>query len=186
MLYCSTSSQYRTAFLQVVSCGRLRARGHRGHAEASVGGRGFGLSRSFRGCSDVGLETSSNRPAASLVRASGTFSGTGNLHFRTGDKQNSIKGPLVAASAPGSMTLHFSECSNSGHQKVSNFLEVPIELRSLRGPSSSHKSQVNTNVGLAVKLDSNGLSLSTLSSKLAFPDPSEDSKKARNKPSNGF
>lgn len=183
MLYCSTSSQYRTTFLQVISCGRHRARGQNGHAEPSAGGRGLGLSRSFRGCSDVGLGTS--RPAASLIRASGTFSGTGNARFRTGDNRSYEISPIAAASAPGSMTLHLSECSNSGLQKVSNLLEVPIELRSLRAPSS-HKTQVTADVGIAVELNSNDLSLSTLSSKLVFPEPSEDSNKARNKSSNRF
>lgn len=39
VLYCSTSSQYRTAFLNVVSCGRLRGGRRRGRSQYSAGGR---------------------------------------------------------------------------------------------------------------------------------------------------
>ena len=183
MLYCSTSSQYRTAFLQVVSCGRLRARGRGGYAEPSVGGRALGQSRSFRGCSDFGLGT--NRPTASLIRASGTFSGTESASFRCGKRRNYELSPIAAGSAPGSMTLHLSECSNSGRQQTSNLLEVPNELSSLRLPSA-HTTQESGALGLVVELYSNGLSLSTRSSKLVSSAEAVPSNKVRKKDSNGF
>ena len=95
MLYCCTSSQYRTAFLSVVTCGQLNAVCHLGNSHNAVARvtTGVSRSRSMGNSPDVGVGLGSRWLANGMVGSrSATFSvgvgGCGSAPlWRKGDRE---------------------------------------------------------------------------------------------------
>ena len=119
MLYCSTSSHYRTAFLHVVTCGRLRTRFHGGHRDYILVYR-----------DRVGSATGANPIAHSLPRSpceiltsrrvspsgdsgSGVLSADRYARYMRGQQPNNSPISCVARAASGPPTINHMAINQS-------------------------------------------------------------------------
>ena len=196
MLYCSTSSQYRTAFLRVISCGRLHARGRWGHGDYSGGDRagrneGTQIARSFRRRPGFGF---GRRRAAPMESGSGTISPMGSVRFRGGGEQNNELITDAARGAGGLLTVNCAAYSPSRHSAQQTQTEsgtaIAIELRPMAplaldtqylNDSLANGFDVNGGEGsLGITIGSNGSSHNSRSSKFISQTLVEESNTGQN------
>ena len=164
MLYCSTSSQYRTAFLRVISCGRLHAHGRWGHGDYSGGNRAGrnGRTQTARSLLQRPNFGFGRRRTAQMESGSGTISPMGSERFRGGGEQNNERISGTAGEAGGPLAVNraaYPPNKYSAQQiQTAAGLAVAIELQPMCDPLALETQHLDDTLANGLDVDSGGMS----------------------------